>query len=90
MVLPNWKAIPVRTKRSRKRLHNLIAPEFNLDRWTELPNPIKRSKKKLAANTVYCEFLHIHFSFTGMLRLTSCSSYPAVRPAAHVAPQRML
>ena len=56
MVLPNWKAIPVRTKRSRKRLHNLIATEFNLDSWTELPNPIKRSKKKLF--NYYAEELH--------------------------------
>ena len=57
MVLPNWKAIPVRTKRSRKRLHNLIATEFNLDSWTELPNPIKRSKKKLF--NYYAEELHL-------------------------------
>ena len=57
MVLPNWKAIPVRTKRSRKRLHNLIATEFNLDSWTELPNPIKRSKKKLL--NYYAEELHL-------------------------------
>ena len=57
MTLPNWKAIPVRTKRSRKRLHNLIADEFNLDSWTELPNPIKRSKKRLL--NYYAEELHL-------------------------------
>lgn len=57
MTLPNWKAIPVRTKRSRKRLHNLIAEEFNLDSWTELPNPIKRSKKRLF--NYYAEELHL-------------------------------
>lgn len=57
MTLPNWKAIPVRTKRSRKRLHNLIAEEFNLDSWTELPNPIKRSKKKLF--NYYATELHL-------------------------------
>ena len=57
MTLPNWKAIPVRTKRSRKRLHNLIADEFNLDSWTELPNPIKRSKKKLL--NYYATELHL-------------------------------
>ena len=57
MTLPNWKAIPLRTKRSRKRLHNLIADEFNLDSWTELPNPIKRSKRKLF--NYYAEELHL-------------------------------
>lgn len=57
MTLPNWKAIPVRTKRSRRRLHNLIADEFNLDSWNELPNPIKRSKKKLF--NYYAEELHL-------------------------------
>ena len=57
MTLPNWKAIPVRTKRSRKRLHNVIATEFNLDSWTELPNHIKRSKKRLF--NYYAEELHL-------------------------------
>ena len=57
MTLPNWKALPVRTKRSRKRLHNVIANEFSLDSWTELPNPIKRSKKKLF--NYYAEELHL-------------------------------
>ena len=57
MTLPNWKALPVRTKRSRKRLHNVIATEFSLDNWTELPNPIKRSKRKLF--NYYAEELHL-------------------------------
>ena len=57
MTLPNWKALPVRTKRSRKRLHNVIATEFNLDSWTELPNPIKRSKRKLF--NYYATELHL-------------------------------
>ena len=57
MTLPNWKALPVRTKRSRKRLHNVIATEFSLDSWTELPNPIKRSKRKLF--NYYAEELHL-------------------------------
>ena len=57
MTLPNWKALPVRTKRSRRRLHNLIAEEFNLDSWTELPNPIKRSKRKLF--NYYATELHL-------------------------------
>lgn len=57
MTLPNWKAIPVRTKRSRRRLHNLIADEFNLDSWTELPNHIKRSKKRLF--NYYATELHL-------------------------------
>lgn len=57
MTLPEWKAIPVRTRRSRKRLHNLIATEFSLLTWIELPNPIKRSKKKLF--NYYAEELHL-------------------------------
>ena len=57
MSLPDWKALPVRTKRSRKRLHNVIATEFSLDSWTELPNPIKRSKKKLF--NYYATELHL-------------------------------
>ena len=65
MTLPNWKALPVRTKRSRKRLHNVIANEFSLDSWTELPNPIKRSKKKLF--NYYAEELHLE-EFTELLK----------------------
>lgn len=57
MTLPNWQALPVRTKRSRRRLHNVIATEFSLNSWNELPNPIKRSKKKLL--NYYAEELHL-------------------------------
>lgn len=57
MTLPDWKALPVRTKRSRRRLHNLIATEFSLNSWSALPNPIKRSKKKLF--NYYAEELHL-------------------------------
>lgn len=44
MVLPNWDALPVRTKRSRKRLYTLIASELSLTAWKSLPNNVKRSK----------------------------------------------
>ena len=44
MVLPNWDALPVRTKRSRKRLYALIASELSLTAWKSLPNNVKRSK----------------------------------------------
>lgn len=57
MTLPDWKAIPVRTKRSRKRLHNLIANEFSLDSWIQLPLSIKRSKRHLY--DFYASELHL-------------------------------
>lgn len=44
MVLPNWDALPVRTKRSRKRLYTLLASELSLTAWKSLPNNVKRSK----------------------------------------------
>ena len=44
MTLPNWDALPVRTKRSRKRLYTLIASELSLTAWKSLPNNVKRSK----------------------------------------------
>ena len=44
MTLPNWDALPVRTKRSRKRLYALIASELSLTAWKSLPNNVKRSK----------------------------------------------
>ena len=44
MVLPNWDALPVRTKRSRKRLYALIASELSLTAWKSLPLNVKRSK----------------------------------------------
>ena len=44
MVLPNWDALPVRTKRSRKRLYALLASELSLTAWKSLPNNVKRSK----------------------------------------------
>ena len=47
MTLPNWDALPVRTKRSRKRLYALLASEYSLTAWKSLPNNVKRSKKHL-------------------------------------------
>ena len=47
MVLPNWDALPVRTKRSRKRLYTLLASELSLTAWKSLPYNVKRSKKHL-------------------------------------------
>lgn len=57
MTLPSWTDIPLRTKRSRKRLHNLIAAEFSLDTWIELPLSIKKSKKRLY--DYYAKELHL-------------------------------
>ena len=47
MVLPNWDALPVRTKRSRKRLYTVLATEYSLTAWKSLPYNVKRSKKHL-------------------------------------------
>ena len=47
MSLVDWRSLPVRVKRSRKRLYSVIAEEFTLDSWMELPIEVKRSKKKL-------------------------------------------
>ena len=44
MVLPNWDALPVRTKRSRKRLYTVLATEYSLTAWKSLPYNVKRSK----------------------------------------------
>ena len=44
MTLPEWSALPLRTKRSRKRLYALIASELSLTAWKSLPNNVKRSK----------------------------------------------
>lgn len=57
MTLPDWKAIPVSTKRSRKKLHNLIADEFSLDSWISLPLYMKRSKRHLY--DYYASELHL-------------------------------
>ena len=47
MTLPNWEALPVRTKRSRKRLYKVLANEYSLTAWKSLPQNVKRSKKHL-------------------------------------------
>lgn len=47
MSLVDWRSLPVRVKRSRKRLYGVLADEYNLVTWMELPIEIKRSKKKL-------------------------------------------
>ena len=47
MSLVDWRSLPVRVKRSRKRLYGVLADEYNLVTWMELPNEVKRSKKKL-------------------------------------------
>ena len=45
MTLPNWSALPVRTKRSRKRLYAVLKGEYNsLTAWKALPINVKRSK----------------------------------------------
>ena len=47
MSLPEWKELPVRVRRSRKKLHNLLADEFGFAKWTELNIQIRDSKRKL-------------------------------------------
>lgn len=47
MSLVDWRSLPVRVKRSRKRLYGVLADEYNLVAWMELPIEVKRSKKKL-------------------------------------------
>ena len=45
MTLPNWDALPVRTKRSRKRLYAVLKGEYNsLSSWKGLNVNVKRSK----------------------------------------------
>ena len=47
MSLVNWSELPVRTKRSRKRLYSVLAEEFGLESWIGLDVNIKRSKANL-------------------------------------------
>lgn len=47
MTLPSWDSLPIRTKRSRKRLYGVIANEYSLTAWKSLPHNVKRSKKHL-------------------------------------------
>ena len=47
MTLPSWDSLPIRTKRSRKRLYGVIANEYSLTAWKSLPLNVKRSKKHL-------------------------------------------
>ena len=47
MTLPNWDSLPIRTKRSRKRLYGVLAAEYSLTAWKSLPYTVKRSKKHL-------------------------------------------
>ena len=47
MTLPSWDNLPIRTKRSRKRLYGVIANEYSLTAWKALPHNVKRSKKHL-------------------------------------------
>ena len=60
MTLPNWSALPVRTKRSRKRLYAVLKGEYvSLTAWKSLPLNTKRSKK------------HLHNYIAGVLNLDS-------------------
>ena len=47
MTLPSWDSLPIRTKRSRKRLYGVLATEYSLTAWKSLPHNVKRSKKNL-------------------------------------------
>lgn len=47
MTLPDWANLPIRTKRSRKRLYGVIAAEYSLTSWNSLNLNVKRSKKNL-------------------------------------------
>ena len=58
MTLPDWDALPVRTKRSRKRLYAVLKGEYNgLTAWKSLPLNTKRSK------------IHLHNSIATVLKL---------------------
>ena len=58
MTLPDWDALPVRTKRSRKRLYAVLKGEYNgLTAWKSLPLNTKRSK------------IHLHNSIATTLKL---------------------
>ena len=58
MTLPNWDALPVRTKRSRKRLYAVLKGEYaSLTSWKSLNINVKRSK------------IHLHNYIAGVLNL---------------------
>ena len=58
MTLPDWDALPVRTKRSRKRLYAVLKGEYaSLTAWKSLPLNTKRSK------------IHLHNSIATVLKL---------------------
>ena len=58
MTLPDWDALPVRTKRSRKRLYAVLKGEYaSLTAWKSLPLNTKRSK------------IHLHNSIATTLKL---------------------
>jgi len=60
MVLPNWDALPVRTKRSRKRLYAVLKSEYaSLTAWKSLNINVKRSK------------IHLHNYIASVLNLDS-------------------
>ena len=58
MTLPNWDALPVRTKRSRKRLYAVLKGEYaSLTAWKSLNINVKRSK------------IHLHNYIASVLNL---------------------
>ena len=58
MTLPDWDALPVRTKRSRKRLYAVLKGEYaSLTAWKSLNVNVKRSK------------IHLHNYIAGVLNL---------------------
>ena len=58
MTLPDWDALPVRTKRSRKRLYAVLKGEYaSLTAWKSLNVQTKRSK------------IHLHNYIAGVLKL---------------------
>ena len=58
MTLPDWDALPVRTKRSRKRLYAVLKGEYNsLTAWKSLNVNVKRSK------------IHLHNYIASVLNL---------------------
>lgn len=58
MTLPDWDALPVRTKRSRKRLYAVLKGEYaGLTAWKSLNVQTKRSK------------IHLHNYIAGVLKL---------------------
>ena len=72
MTLPDWDALPVRTKRSRKRLYAVIKGEYSsLTAWKSLNINVKRSK------------IHLHNYMATVLNLDTYDELDRVTQVKH-------